>query len=304
MKDQADKLRELALSTRYRIEKEILKDLKQTKVIVISSGKGGTGKSTLAVNLSVDLSRKGKKVLLFDADLGLANVDIMLGLVPKFNLYHVVSGLKTIQDIIIPADQGLHIIPGGSGVYELANISQEKLRNLIVQLGKLDGIYDYMIIDTGAGLSESVLTFLLAGDEVIIVTTPEPTSITDAYGIVKSLSKHRYEGPIYLVVNKVNDSSEGIMVGEKFKLVCKKFLDIDLVFLGHIVNDPLISEGIKKQQSFVKLYPKSVAAKNVSMISEVLLKNIQPQDMLKKSSGGGIRNFFKKLVASANINRY
>lgn len=300
MKDQAEKLREMALNARYKIEKELLKDLNQTKVIVISSGKGGTGKSTLAVNLSVDLCRKGKKVLLFDADLGLANIDIMLGIVPKFNLYHVVSGLKTIQDITISVDDNLHIIPGGSGVYELANLSQDKLKQLLVPLGKLDGVYDYMIIDTGAGISESVITFLLAGDDVIIVTTPEPTSITDAYGIVKSLSKHKFEGKVYLVVNRVSDSSEGIMVGEKFKLVCKKFLDIDLILLGYIVNDPLISECIKKQQSFIKQYPKSTAAKNVNMISEGLLKNEQPQEINPKSSGGGIRNFFKKLAASVN----
>lgn len=297
MRDQAEKLREMALSARYKIEKELLDDLKQTKVIVISSGKGGTGKSTLALNLSIDLCNKGKKVLLFDADLGLANIDIMLGLVPKFNLYHVITGKKTIQDITISAN-GLDIIPGGSGVYELANLSQDRLKNILVQLGKLDGVYDYMIIDTGAGLSESVITFLLAADDVIIVTTPEPTSITDAYGIVKNLSKNNFEGIVYLVVNRVSDSSEGIMIGEKFKLVCKKFLEVDLVLLGYIVNEPLITEGIRKQQSFIKLYPKSTAAKNIAMISEILLKNKEFQDIPLKSSRGGIRKFFRTLAAN------
>lgn len=299
MRDQAEKLREMALNARHKIEKEILDELKHTKVIVISSGKGGTGKSTLAVNLSIDLCQKGQRVLLFDADLGLANIDIMLGLMPKYNLYHVVTGKKTIQDITISTDSGLDIIPGGSGVYELANLSQDRLRNILFQLGKLDGIYDYMIIDTGAGLSESVITFLLAADDVIIVTTPEPTSITDAYGIVKHLSKNKFAGTIYLVVNRVSDSSEGIMIGEKFKLVCKKFLEVDLILLGYIVNEPLISEGIKKQKSFIKLYPKSTAAKNVGMIADVLL-NKEPQDISLKSSRGGIRNFFKKLAAGIN----
>ncbi|HZK42814.1 MAG TPA: MinD/ParA family protein [Syntrophomonadaceae bacterium] len=300
MKDQAEKLREIALKTRLKIENEILGNLQQTKVIVISSGKGGTGKSTLALNLSMDLSRKGKKIVLLDADMGLANIDIMLGIVPKYNLYHVVTGKKTISDITVHIAEGFDIIPGGSGVYELANLNQDRLKNILVQLGQLDGIYDYMIIDTGAGLSESVLTFLLAADDVIIITTTEPTSITDAYGIVKSLNKNTFAGVIYLVVNRVANRSEGIMTAEKFKLVCKKFLDIEISLLGYVVDESLISVGIRRQQPFITLYPKSIAAKNISMISDSLLENRVNQEQEFKQQRGGIRNFFKKFLS---INR-
>lgn len=296
MKDQAERLRQMALNARVKIEEEILSNQPHTKVLVISSGKGGTGKSTIAVNLSIELCRKGKKVLLFDADLGLANIDIMLGIVPKYNLYHVVNGKKTIQDITLSSEEGLDIIPGGSGVYELANLSQDKLKNIIVQLGKLDGIYDYMIIDTGAGLSESVLTFLLAADDVIIVTTPEPTSITDAYGIMKSLSSQKFPGVVYLVVNRVFDSSEGLMVAEKFKVVSKRFLNINIMPLGYVVNEPLVSEGIRRQQSFIKLFPRSVAAKNISTIADNLLSNGEVVVVNNKPTRNGIRNFFRKIA--------
>ncbi len=302
MKDQAEKLRAMALKTRLNIEKEMLNDFKQTKVIVVSSGKGGVGKSTLALNMAIDLCRKGKKILLFDADLGMANIDIMLGIIPQYNLYHVTTGNKSIQDITLTIEEGLDIIPGGSGIYELANLSDERLKNILVQIGKLDGIYDYMIIDTGAGISKSVITFLLAGDDVIVITTPEPTSVTDAYGIVKSLNKSSFKGHVYLVVNRVVDGNEGIMVAEKFKLVCKKFLEIDIKFLGYIINEPLISEGIRRQESFIKLFPKSVAAKNVSGITDLLLKeghgdNADNDELITPpAQGRGIKNFFKKLA--------
>lgn len=299
MKDQAEKLREIALKTRLKIEKEILKDVKQTKILVVSSGKGGVGKSTLALGLAIDLARKGKKALLFDADLGMANIDIMLGIIPKYNLYHVITGNKTIQDIIITFEDGLDIIPGGSGIYELANLNEDRLKNLLVQMGRLDGVYDYMIIDTGAGISKSVITFLLAGDDVIVITTPEPTAITDAYGIVKSLNKGNFSGNVFLVINRVTDGNEGVMVAEKFKLVCNKYLNVDIKFLGYIINEPLITEGIKRQQSFMQLFPKSLAAKNVSMIGDQLLKEGTEAeiDLINiPTSGRGIKNFFRKLA--------
>lgn len=296
MKDQAEKLREMALNARLKIEKEILQNQQKSKVIVIGSGKGGAGKSTIALNLSIELCRRDKKVLLFDADLGLANIDIMLGIVPKFNLYHVVNGKKTIKDITITTEEGLDIIPGGSGIYELANLSQDRVKNLLVQLGKLDGVYDYMIIDTGAGLSENVLTFLLAADDVIIVTTPEPTSITDAYGIMKGLSNQQFSGIVYLVVNRVFNNSEGFTVAEKFKAVSQRFLNINIVPLGYVVNESLIGEGIRRQAPFVKLYPRSTAARNIGTLAENLLETKTTEPRPPIANRGGIRSFFKKLT--------
>lgn len=295
MRDQANKLREMAINLKNQIESEIGKERKQTRVIVISSGKGGVGKSTLALNLSLSLSALGQKVILMDADLGMANIDIMLGLMPKYNLYHMIRDQKPLRDIIINGPSGLKIIPGGSGMNELANLREDELNRILLEMGKLDGEYDIMIVDTGAGISNNVLSFLLAADDAIILTTPEPTSLTDAYGIVKSVTRCGYKGNIYLVVNRVSKESEEILVGQKFKLVSEKFLDLDIKVLGHIVQDPQVEQGIRRQEAFVEAFPKSTAAKNIMSIAE---KIADDETTIPRVSSpiGGIRGFIKKLT--------
>lgn len=297
MKSQADRLRELALSVKQQIENEMYKEVKHTRVIAVSSGKGGTGKSTLALNLSIALASRSQKVVLLDADMGLANIDIMLGIVPQHNLYHVIQGKKSLREIILSHPAGIDIIPGGSGITELANLNREQLKRILIEIGTLDGEYDFMIIDTGAGISESVLSFLLASDDVLIITTPEPTSITDAYGIVKGLSQNNFKGSLFLVVNRVADSREGILVAEKFRLVCNKFLNLDIKILGSVINEPMIQEAIKRQTSFISIFPQSVAAKNIYEIAERLVFREAGTDIEKLERSGGIKNFFKKLVS-------
>jgi len=296
MKDQANRLREIAFKVRQQIEAEMTKVEKQTRVMVISSGKGGVGKSVLALNISLKLCSKGYKVVLLDADLGLANIDIMLGLVPKYNLYHVIQGEKSLREIIISGPEGLKIIPGGSGIKELANLTKGELKRILIELGKLDGEYDYLMIDTGAGISKSVITFLAAADDVIIITTPEPTSMADAYSVIKSLNKNTFHGKIYLVVNRVSDRTEGILVAEKFKLVCKRFLSLDIEFLGHVVNEPLIEEGIRRQQAFTQIFPKSLAAKNIDSLVDKLAGFKADSLNGSEPKGRGIKAFFKKIT--------
>lgn len=299
MRDQADKLREMALGIKQQIENELSGELQQTRVLVITSGKGGVGKSTLALNLALNLCARRKKVVLMDADLGLANIDIMLGLVPQYNLHHMILGKKNIRDITITGPLGLHIIPGGSGINELANLDSEELKRIVAELGKLDGEYDYMIIDTGAGISKSVLTFVLAANEAIIITTPEPTAITDAYGIVKSIARKSKNLSLYLVVNRVANNSEGIMVAEKFKLVCQKFLDISINPLGHIVDEPLVGEGIRRQQPFVTLFPRTAASQNIQAITEKLVSDGYVTMGHQEVRPRGIRNFFRRITGLA-----
>ncbi|MDD2619647.1 MAG: MinD/ParA family protein [Syntrophomonadaceae bacterium] len=296
MRDQADKLREMAHNVKKQIEAEISRELKKSRVVVISSGKGGVGKSTLALNIAINLCIKGKKVILMDADMGLANLDVMLGLVTKYNLYHMIQEKKTLKDITISGPEGLKIIPGGSGISELANLNEDQLKRILVELRKLDGEYDYMIIDTGAGISKSVIAFLMAADDVIVITTPEPTSITDAYSIVKSVTKNSFVGNMYMVVNRVNDNSEGILVAEKFKLVCEKFLNCTIKPLGHIVNEPLIGEGIRRQQAFVQIFPKSPAARNIDLITSNLIENNSNNLHGLDLKRGGIKNFIEKIA--------
>lgn len=298
MIDQADKLREMALNVKKEIETEMTGKFQKTRVIVVSSGKGGVGKSTIALNISLTLCSIGKKVVLMDADMGMANIDIMLGIVPKYNIYHIIQGKKSIKDIIIQGPGGLKIIPGGSGIYELANLSQNMLQRLLVELGRLDGEYDYMIIDTGAGISQHVIAFLLAADDVIIITTPEPTSLTDAYGIVKTVSqKQPFQGNLFLIVNRVKNDAEGILVAEKFKLVCDKFLTCNIKVLGNVVNEPLIAEGIRRQQVFIQNYPKSAAAKNFQSIVNKLVENNSVNNTDTPKPVDGIKKFFKKITS-------
>jgi len=298
VKDQADKLREMAFKFRQQIEEEMIKVTRHTRVVVVSSGKGGVGKSFLALNVSLNLCCRGYKVVLMDADLGLANIDIMLGIVPRYNLYHVIQGQKTLEEIIIAGPEGLKIIPGGSGIKELADLTKDELKRILLESGKLDGEYDYMVIDTGAGISKGVITFLAAADDVIIITTPEPTSMADAYSVVKSLNSNTFRGKLYLVVNRVSDNAEGVMVAEKMKLVCKKFLALDIKLLGCIADEPLIAEGIKRQKALVQLFPKSLAAEGINFLTDRLLDftlNGRP-DGLKKLSGGGVKTFLKRIA--------
>ena len=300
MKDQAERLREMAYQARQQIEAELLQS-HRSRVVAISSGKGGVGKSTLALNLALVLCTQGKRVLLLDADMGMANLDIMLGMVPKYNLFHMIQGKRSLDDIIIPGPQGMSIIPGGSGIQELANLPAGDMKRLLVELGKLDNDYDYMILDTGAGISQNVTTFILAADDVIIITTPEPTSLTDAYGVLKSMNRACYEGNVYLVVNRVSDDSEGILVAEKFKMVTQKYLDVDLVDLGHIINDAIVSEGIRKQQPFAEIYPRSRATRNIERIAEKLLAAANGEESLSElheTKPTGIKKFFRRILNS------
>ncbi len=295
MNDQAEKLRKMASSIRRQIEVEMVnKPSSQTRVIVISSGKGGVGKSTIALNMSLVLCSYGKKVILMDADMGMANIDIMLGIVPNYTIQHVVQGRKRLKDIVIDGPAGVKIIPGGSGINELANLNDNETSRLIQELGKVDGEYDYMIIDTGAGISRNVISFLLAADDVIIVTTAEPTSLTDAYGTVKTIIRQSYAGQIYLIVNKVTNNSEGIMVAEKFRIACNKFLATDIIPIGNVVSEPVVVEGIMRQQAFTQIFPHSTATHNIVSIVNRLMAGYDMQ-CSDANQPGGVRKFFRKL---------
>lgn len=299
MKDQASRLREMAQNVRKQIEVEMTSDYpvnKRSRVIVISSGKGGVGKSTLALNLSVSLSSIGKKVVLMDADLGMANIDIMLGMVPEYNLFHMIQNQKNLQEIMINGPEGLKIIPGGSGMEEMANLSDSDLKRILVEMGKLDGEFDYMIVDTGAGISSNVMSFVRAADDVIIVTTPEPTSITDAYGLLKSISRYDNTGQVYLIINRVSGAGEGQDVARKFKAVSQNFLGRDIKVMGYIVADNSVEIGIKKQVAFSQAFPRSLAARDIMDIAE----RIADQEMTIRpfeAQSRGIRGFIKKFTS-------
>jgi len=293
MKDQAEKLRNMAQSIKSRIESDMLKGLKRTRVLVITSGKGGVGKTNIALNLSIALRELGKGVILLDADMGLANVDIILGLVPKYNLYHVIRREKELKDIIITGPKGIQIVPGGSGIFQMANLSEYELKQVVSELGKLDGESEYMIVDTGAGIAHNVLSFALMADDIIVVTTPEPTSLTDAYGIIKTAASREARGKYHLIVNRVNSESQGILVGQKLKSVCERFLGVEINVLGFVLEDRAVHGAVMKQEALVENAPNSGAAKNIRGIAlrlcEITLDHSSQQPI-------GIKGFFRSLT--------
>ncbi|AVX20751.1 flagellar biosynthesis protein FlhG [Carboxydocella sporoproducens DSM 16521] len=294
MADQAEKLRQLALNLKKQAEAELReKDprFNRTRVIAVTSGKGGVGKTNFTINLALTLTKLGKKVLVFDADLGLANVDVVLGVTPKYTLYNLIKDEMNIRDIITTGPGGLGIIAGGSGIQELANISRKKLNTFIKSLQELEGMADILLIDTGAGLNRNVLAFVQAADEVIVVCTPEPTSITDAYGLIKALHSKKPDARISLVVNRVENMEEGKNTANKLTMVSQRFLKLNLEQLGFIWDDLHVSKAVKYQEPFVLKYPNCLASTCMKGIADKLLTG---QDTQKPP--GGVKSFFNKII--------
>lgn len=278
--DQATNLRKLVVDNDR---------LKKTKTIAITSGKGGVGKTTFAVSLSIALAKDGASVTLLDADLGLANINVILGVIPKYNLYHVIKGKKKIKDIIIEVPEGIKIIAGASGFYQLANLDAKQRNDFISSVAELD-LDDYLIVDTGAGVSQNVLSFVIASDEVIVVTTPEPTAITDAYGIIKSIASQAPEKSVKLIVNRVQSVSEGKRVAQRVVNIAGQFLNIKVESLGFIFDDIYVAKSIRNQKPFIVSYPKSKSSVCVSMIADRIAdKNLNP------TKGTGLISFFRNI---------
>jgi flagellar biosynthesis protein FlhG len=239
-------------------------------VIAVTSGKGGVGKTNLSVNLGITLARMGKRVFLFDADLGLANVEVLLGLTPAYTLYDVLYRGKRLEDIVVSGPFDLQIIPGGAGMQELANLDSSQRARLIDMLSYLRTA-EFLLIDTGAGISRSVLGFVAAAQEVFLVVTPEPTSLTDAYSLIKILARHKVHDEISLIVNRATGEHEATEAAAKLQLVCRKFLKFTVRHIGSIVEDQVVVRAVKNQEPFVVTEPNSPAAREVQNIARYLL---------------------------------
>ncbi|MFZ5640587.1 MAG: MinD/ParA family protein [Bacillota bacterium] len=290
MRDQAEKLRVLARTIKHQVESEIRGGPRRTRIIAVTSGKGGVGKTNFTINFALALMSYGQKVMVLDADLGLANIDVVLGINPQFNLYHVLKGEKSIQEIITTGPQGLQVIAGGSGIQEMANLRKWQVEQFVNKLEELEGMADILIIDTSAGLTKNVMSFVLAADEVIVITTPEPTAITDAYGLVKAMAARRKHGVINLVVNRVEDAEEADITASKFSVVAEKFLKLNIGHLGFILDDPLVTRAVKSQEPFYLKYPKSPAAHCIQKLAAQLMQQgAYPEP-------GGIKGFFSRLA--------
>ncbi|ROR30785.1 flagellar biosynthesis protein FlhG [Mobilisporobacter senegalensis] len=287
--DQAENLRNIIKKSNQR--------LSNARVITVTSGKGGVGKSSVSVNLALQLKRLGKRVVIIDADFGLANVEVMFGIRPIYNLADLIYHGKNIKEIITKGPEDIGFISGGSGIQELSNLNREQIVSLTKNLGELDEIADVIIIDTGAGISESVLEFVIASSEVLLVVTPEPTSITDAYALLKTLNKNaefcNENTVIKIVTNRVASANDGKELFHKLSVVVQKFLNIQLEYLGAIPQDNNVSKAVMQQKPFSLIYPTSTSSKAIFDLAN----NLNSDDIpIKASHNRGISSLFSNLL--------
>lgn len=292
MRDQAERLRELAARSRPgATPARSLRPDRGGRVLAVTSGKGGVGKTNLAANLGTALARRGRATTILDADFGLANLDILLNLNPRRNLGHVLRGEAAPAEVVVTAG-ALRVIPGASGIESMADLADEERRGLLDALVPLTADQDFVLIDTAAGIGRNVVDLCRAAGEILLVTNPEPTSLTDAYGLAKVLWARTPELPVHLVVNSVADAAEGRAVHAKLEEVANRFLGARLQFLGHILHDECVPRAARRQLPFVTAYPRSPASRCVETLADRLLGT---------PSGGesGVGAFWRRLLAGA-----
>lgn len=286
MLDQAQRLRQLAR------EKEIETDKSgdEAKIITVTSGKGGVGKSNFVVNLGITLQQMGKSVLIFDADVGMGNDDVLMGFLPRYNVYDIIFNNKEINDVIIEGPHGIKLLPGGSGINKIDEIEESRRKEFLNKLASLKG-FDYILMDTGAGINRTVLGFIKCCEELIVVTTPEPTSLTDAYSLIKAVNYFNIRSSAKVVVNRILSDKEGEATFNKFKNASERFLNIKLEHLGNISEDRRLIQSVREQRPFVINYPNCEAAVD---IKKVALRLVGANNNKK---GEGVQGLFKRIFS-------
>ena len=270
-----------------------MKKSNRTEVIGVASGKGGVGKTTVAVNLAIALRSLGHRVMLFDADLGLANSQIAMGCTCPFNLSHFMSGQKTLQEITVTSRQGVILVPGASGVKEMASLSRVQTSHIIQAFSTLEDEIDYLIVDMAAGISPSVLAFMAACQRRYIVVRDDPSSIADAYGTIKVLIQESDLNEIYIVPNAVQSQADGQNLYNRINQVCAKFLNHTTGYLGSIEYDEMVQDAHKKYEPVMEFAPRSVSARDFKRLAKATTQ-IPPI----KNLAGGLQFFVERLVRS------
>lgn len=262
-----------------------------TRVYAITSGKGGVGKTAVVANTAVAMAKIGKKVLILDADLGLANIDVVFGLAPKYNLNHFFAGDQDLSSILVDGPYGIKILPAGSGVQNFTRLDSSQKLRLLDGLDQMHNDFDFVLIDTEAGISENVTYFNTAAQEILVVTTPDPTAITDAYALMKLLSTQYHEKRFNLVINQIQHENEALDVYRKLTMVSNRYLDISIDFLGSIPSDKQMTDAIRKQRVIVDLFPSSkISAAFTDLAGTICSEQPAP------SPKGGVQFFWKKLL--------
>lgn len=291
--DQAEQLRNV-------IKVHNQNNMNTARVVAVTSGKGGVGKSNLSVNLAACLRKAGKRVIIFDADFGLANIEIMFGAMPKYNLSDVIYHGKSIQEIITQGPLEIGFISGGSGIVSLNGLQPEQIKYLVKSINELNNLADYIIIDTGAGISEQVLEFVMTSPEIILVTSPEPTSLTDSYSLLKTLFKKKEFNPndtvIHVVANKVHSTEDARAVYEKLNSVIAQFLHGNLNYLGMIPQDLAVEHAVRQQKVVSISEPNSKAAKAFEILASNLLQDTGEETQPRR----GLAQLFASLFNRKN----
>jgi flagellar biosynthesis protein FlhG len=275
MEDQAQQLRDIirqnSAQDKQPEKPAEAQKVKKTRIITVTSGKGGVGKTNMSVNMAIAYARMGKKVVVMDADLGLANVNVMLNIIPRFTLFHVMRKQKSMKEIMEESEYGIFIVAGASGLAKIANLSDDERQYFINELETLTDA-DVVIIDTSAGVNSNVIDFVAAAEDAVIITTPEPTAITDAYGLIKIIATE-YESlniGLKLVVNRVKSAAEAKKVADRMTNIAGQFLNLRVDYLGYIYDDPVVSQGVLRQKPFMIIDSRSRASLCVQHIVERL----------------------------------
>ena len=283
MLDQAQRLRQMAVGNDGG-------DHRIPRIITVTSGKGGVGKSNIVVNLSIALQKMGKKVMIFDADIGMGNDDIIMGCLSRHSVFDVISKGKEIEEIVVTGPFGVKLLPGGSALTKVEDLTQSQRDMFLDKLTALKGL-DYILMDTGAGVSKSVLGFIACCEDLVIVTTPEPTSLTDAYSLLKAVKHFNIKNSAKVIVNRSLDNNEANLTFKKFNNAVTKFLDMKLEYLGKIGEDKKVTYAVRAQQPVIISYPKSEAAQDINNIASKI------GGMKDKENGMGIEGLFKKIFS-------
>jgi len=258
------------------------------RVLAVSSGKGGVGKTTIVANLACALSKRGKKVLVIDTDLGLNNIDILLGLTSRKHIGHVLSGKSNVEDIILHGPEGIHVLPAGNGLQELTQLEPEKKMTLMGELDRISGDYEFLIFDTSAGISSNVTFFCSAAHEIFLIATTEPTSLTDVYALMKVLHTKHSQKHFRLIINSVSSEREAQGVYRNLTAVADRFLNgVYVEYLGYILRDSNVSKAIRQQKAFLEIYPFSKFSRCMNELAEQILK-----EKTKSLSGEEKQSYF------------
>jgi flagellar biosynthesis protein FlhG len=290
--DQAHLLRQLSNSVSKTKQNHKETPERITRVITIASGKGGVGKSNFALNFALCLKELGQKVVIIDLDIGMANLDILMGTTPKLHLMDLISQQKSIWDVLEKGPSGLEYLAGGTGFNNLLQLTDEERQYFFMELEKLQGYADIVLIDTGAGLTKESKQCHLSADEVILLTTPEPTSMADAYSIVKILNSQKPTVSFQLLINRVSSPKEGLEVASKFKMAVQSFLDKEMKIFGALPEDEIVRRAVLKQVPFYQVNPRSQASLMLKKLAERFVSGA-PAPV--SSESGGIKGFIRNL---------